>query len=88
MKHALIVDDNAENRYLLRSLLSANDFEISEAENGAVALDRARRHRPDVIISDLLMPTMDGYTLLREWKADPNLSSIPFLVYTATYTQA
>jgi len=88
MRHALIVDDHEENRYLLRSLLSANNFDISEAENGAVALELARRRPPDIAISDLLMPTMDGYTLLREWKADPRLSDIPFLVYTATYTQA
>ncbi|RFF29478.1 EAL domain-containing protein [Wenzhouxiangella sediminis] len=88
MRRALIVDDHEENRYLLRSLLSANGFEISEAENGALALDRARREPPDIVISDLLMPTMDGYTLLREWKADRNLSAIPFIVYTATYTQS
>ncbi|MEE4303106.1 MAG: EAL domain-containing protein [Wenzhouxiangella sp.] len=88
MRHALIVDDHEENRYLLRSLLGANGFEVSEAENGAVALDRARRQPPDIVISDLLMPTMDGYTLLREWKSDRQLTGIPFLVYTATYTQA
>lgn len=88
MRRALIVDDHEENRYLLRSLLSANDFEVSEAENGAVALEQGRRMPPDLVISDLLMPTMDGYTLLREWKADPGLAKIPFLVYTATYTQA
>ncbi len=87
MKHALIVDDHEENRYLLRSLLSANGFEISEAENGVVALEQARHRPPDVVISDLLMPTMDGYTLLREWKTDRRLAAIPFLVYTATYTQ-
>jgi len=88
MRHALIVDDHEENRYLLRSLLTAHDFEVSEAENGAAALDIPRRQPPDIIISDLLMPTMDGFTLLREWKVDPKLSGIPFLVYTATYTQA
>ncbi|HSH27067.1 MAG TPA: response regulator, partial [Wenzhouxiangella sp.] len=87
MKHALIVDDHEQNRYLLRSLLSANGFEISEAENGVAALEQARRRPPDVVISDLLMPTMDGYTLLREWKTDRRLAAIPFLVYTATYTQ-
>lgn len=88
MRRILVVDDHEENRYLLRSLLCANDFEVEEAENGAVALDRARRHPPDLVISDLLMPTMDGYTLLREWKADSQFAAIPFVVYTATYTQS
>jgi diguanylate cyclase (GGDEF)-like protein/PAS domain S-box-containing protein len=84
----LIVDDNEQNRYLLRSLLSAHGFETQEAENGAEALDTARRQPPELVISDLLMPTMDGYTLLREWKNDDRLSAVPFVVYTATYTQA
>ena len=88
MRHVLIVDDHEENRYLLRSLLSAHDFEVSEAADGAAALDQARNRAPDIIISDLLMPNMDGFTLLREWKADARLATIPFVVYTATYTQS
>lgn len=88
MRHALIVDDHEENRYLLRSLLAANGFEVSEAENGTAALEGARLKPPDIVISDLLMPMMDGYTLLREWKADRQLHEIPFIVYTATYTQS
>ena len=87
MRHVLIVDDRSDNRYLLRALLQGHGFAVSEAENGSAALARARTQRPDVIVSDLLMPVMDGYTLLREWKADPGLASIPFIVYTATYTE-
>ena len=88
MKRILVVDDHADNRYLLRSLLTGNDLEVLEAENGEEALDIARTEPPDLIISDLLMPTMDGYTLLREWNADQELCRIPFMVYTATYTEA
>ncbi|MDZ7790439.1 MAG: EAL domain-containing protein [Xanthomonadales bacterium] len=88
MRQVLIVDDHEENRYLLRSLLSAHDFEVSEAADGLAALDQARSRAPDIVISDLLMPTMDGFTLLREWKADARLAAIPFIVYTATYTQS
>ena len=86
MTHVLVVDDNRENLYLLRALLQGNGFTVDEANNGADALARAGITRPDLIISDLLMPVMDGYTLLRRWKADTRLKSIPFVVYTATYT--
>jgi signal transduction histidine kinase/CheY-like chemotaxis protein len=87
MTRALVVDDKLENRYLLRALLSGHGFEVAEADNGAEALAAARLQAPDVVVSDLLMPVMDGYTLLREWKADAALSAIPFIVYTATYTE-
>jgi diguanylate cyclase (GGDEF)-like protein/PAS domain S-box-containing protein len=87
MTRALVVDDREENRYLLCSLLTGHGFDVSVADNGAQALLAARQKAPDVIISDLLMPVMDGYSLLREWKADTTLSPIPFIVYTATYTE-
>ena len=88
MKRVLVVDDREDNRYLLRSLLIANDLEVIEAENGVKALEAAHAGPPDLIISDLLMPTMDGYTLIRELKGDKTLCRVPFMVYTATYTEA
>jgi len=87
MTRVLIVDDKEENLYYLRALLTGNGCEVDEARHGAEALVRARQHAPNLIISDLLMPVMDGYTLLRHWKADPRLNKIPFIVYTATYTE-
>ena len=87
MKHILIVDDKEENVYYLRSLLTGHGFTVDSARHGAEALVLARRSLPDAIISDLLMPVMDGYTLLRHWKADNRLRKIPFVVYTATYTE-
>jgi signal transduction histidine kinase/DNA-binding response OmpR family regulator len=86
MNCVLIVDDVPENLYLLRALLSGYGFAVDEASNGAEALARARRNPPQLIISDLLMPVMDGYALLRQWKTDARLKTIPFVVYTATYT--
>lgn len=86
MKHILVVDDREENRYVLRVLMQGHGFTVSEAEHGVDALEQARTRKPDLAVSDLLMPTMDGYTLLREWKADPVLHAVPFIVYTATYT--
>lgn len=69
-------------------LLQGHGFTVQEAHHGEHALQCARQQRPDVVVSDLLMPVMDGYTLLRHWKSDPALSAIPFVVYTATYTTA
>ena len=86
MKKALIVDDIKENLYLLESLLKAYGFITVAANNGAEALGLALKDPPDIIIADILMPVMDGYTLCREWKKEEVLRNIPFVFYTATYT--
>jgi CheY-like chemotaxis protein len=86
MIRVLIVDDIHDNRCLLRAMLEGHGYEVEEAEQGAQALEMAQARPPQLIVSDLLMPVMDGYTLLREWKTDPRLQQIPFVVYTATYT--
>src|SRR3954469_5785162 len=87
MTTALIVDDKEENVYYLRTLLTADGYEVDCAGDGVEALEKARKNPPDIVISDLLMPLMDGYTLLRHWKADACLNRAPFVVYTATYTE-
>lgn len=87
MKNALIVDDKEDNLYYLQTLLENNGFSVAKAINGKEAIEKARKTIPDLIISDLLMPVMDGYTLLSQWKSDPTLNAIPFIVYTATYTE-
>ncbi len=88
MTRVLIVDDKEQNLYYLQALLSGHGEIVDTARHGAEALVKARQAPPDLIVSDLLMPVMDGYTLLRHWKADPRLCRIPFVVYTATYTEA
>ncbi|NOX91548.1 MAG: response regulator [Gammaproteobacteria bacterium] len=86
--NVLIVDDKPENLYLLRTLLSAKGYEVIEAVNGEQALVCAGQSPPDLIVSDILMPVMDGFALCRAWKADAQLKSIPFVFYTATYTES
>ncbi len=82
----LVVDDKPDNLYLLHTLLTAHGYAVETAHNGAEALTIARQRKPVLCITDLLMPVMDGYSLIRNWKADPRLSDVPIMVYTATYT--
>ncbi|MFA5359267.1 MAG: HD domain-containing phosphohydrolase [Patescibacteria group bacterium] len=82
----LVVDDHPQNIELLEARLVPQGYEIIKATNGEEALAKARQNPPDLIISDILMPVMDGFTLCREWKKDERLRPIPFVFYTATYT--
>ncbi|HPC02319.1 MAG TPA: PAS domain S-box protein [Syntrophales bacterium] len=86
MTRVLIVDDNSTNLYLLDALLRGHGMEVTSAENGRDALDKARLDPPDLIVTDILMPVMDGYALCRQWKSEEALKDIPFVFYTATYT--
>ena len=88
MTRVLIVDDEPESRSRLRELLIASGHSVVEASNGLDALERARQQPPDLVISDILMPQMDGFALCRAHRADPTLARAPFVFYTGTYTSA
>jgi PAS domain S-box len=86
MTTVLIADDNPQNLYLLEATLKGYGYTPITATNGREAFDTAKKSPPDLIITDILMPVMDGFELCRRWKADPELQQIPFIFYTATYT--
>jgi len=86
MSRILVVDDDATQRAILRHWLEQRGYQVIEAENGVEALRVARETPPVLVISDILMPEMDGFALCRAWQQDERLSTIPFVFYSATYT--
>jgi PAS domain S-box-containing protein/diguanylate cyclase (GGDEF)-like protein len=82
----LVVDDHRTNRYLLQEVLKGQGYRVATASNGAEALQEARQNPPDLIVTDILMPVMDGFSLCWEWKHDERLKQIPLVCYTGTYT--
>ena len=84
----LVAEDNADSRVYLERILRSSGYEAESAENGRVAWDKARCSPPDLVVSDILMPEVDGFALCRQWKNDELLREIPFIFYTATYTDS
>lgn len=81
----LIAEDDADSRLVLQKNLEGAGHQVEAAANGEDALARAKKSPPDLIISDILMPVLDGYKLCYEVKNAPDLKRIPFVFYTATY---
>ena len=84
----LVAEDNADSRIYLERILKSSGYEVDSAGNGRTALVKAQASPPDLIVSDILMPEMDGFALCRQWKEDATLRRIPFVFYTATYTDS
>ena len=79
----LYIEDNADNRLLVRRILHAEDYEFTEAKNASDALAVLKTARPNLILMDINMPDMDGYTLTAKIKSMPGFERIPILAITA-----
>jgi CheY-like chemotaxis protein len=79
----LIVEDDPSTRDLLRSILAKDGWSVQTAENGRVALESVRRTRPGLVLLDLMMPEMDGFAFLEEFRKLPMVGEIPVVVLTA-----
>jgi PAS domain S-box-containing protein len=83
----LIVEDDVNSRVFLERALLSQGYTVESAANGVQALEKAELSPPDLIISDIMMPEMDGFELCRRVKTDERLHTIPFVFYTATYIE-
>ena len=79
----LYVEDNFENRVLIRRILQAEGYHVLEAENATEALDCVTKRQPDLILMDINMPETDGYTLTANLKSRPELRRVPVIALTA-----
>jgi len=86
MANILVVDDRPSNRQFLVTLLGYGGHSLHEAADGAEALKQVRTQRPDLVITDILMPNMDGYEFVQRLRADPTIAATPVIFYTASYS--
>jgi two-component system, cell cycle response regulator DivK len=82
-KRILVVEDQPDNRQIIRDMLAPTDYEIAEAEDGEQALAAIAKQRPDLILMGIQLPAMDGYEVTRRIKADPATRSIPIIAVTS-----
>src|SRR5262252_2942400 len=79
----VVVEDQMDNRQILRDLLGNAGYQLVEAENGEEALAAVARQRPDLILMDIQLPVMDGYETTRRIRADPESKAIPIIAVTS-----
>ena len=78
-----VVEGQEDNRQIIHDMLAGTDYEIMEAEDGEQALKTLAKQRPDLILMDIQLPIMDGYTATSRIKSDPALRSIPIIAVTS-----
>ena len=79
----LIVEDNEDNQELMRFLLERAGYDVMSVQNGMDGVKTARREKPDIILMDLSLPELDGWSAARQIKADPEIGDIPMIAVTA-----
>lgn len=87
-KTILVIEDEADTRNLFLVVLEANGFDVIVAENGVTGIQQAQKHLPDLIICDIMMPDMDGYSVLHTLRQDPVTTIIPFIFLTGNNDKA
>ena len=83
LKKILVIEDEPEMRRNLTTILRLEKFEVSQAENGRIGLDLARKNVPDLILCDVMMPEMDGHGVLQALREDSKTANVPFIFLTA-----
>lgn len=79
----LIIEDNEQNMYMLSYLLESNDYEVHQSFSGPEGIKLAKETRPDIILLDIQLPEMDGYSVARELRRNKDLSSTPIIAVTS-----
>ena len=79
----MVIEDEAPILDNISDTLQAEKYDVYTAENGEIGLNLAKKHVPDLIICDVMMPVMDGHEVLRQLRCDPKTSTIPFIFLTA-----
>ena len=82
-RHILLADDNADMRGYVRRLLASTGYEVEAVGDGLTALRAAKERRPDLVVTDVMMPELDGLGLLEQIRADPNLKQVPVIFLSA-----
>jgi len=81
-KKILVVDDEPDLREIIKTTLVVNGYEVVSAADGLEGLEKSKKEKPDLILLDIKMPKMDGYTMLRELKKSEEMKSIPVIMLT------
>ncbi len=81
--YLLIIEDNAQNFYLMRFLLEKNGFQVVGAETGRLGIEAALGSKPQAILLDIQLPEMDGYAVAAELKRHPQLDGVPIIAVTS-----